>query len=258
MSFRNLNPHICEDSSAAAVKHGTTKAPWALPGQRPSLEARGLHLSTPSPKRLEVWLSDSVQSPTANYRQQIYPALRGLLFFFFLFLSWQAPSTMISPSLWLLCHLPLSALLSQGERHKGGRAPRDLALQLCRSGAALGVMNLAERKGLLAGARILRPHSLQNLSKHLPGVWSDQKPHRNGSQGDYTPDSENFYTVGGTSRKVMMNHSSEGSQPGNCYHVGLNYHWALALTEVCPWTNHRCLQLGRSFVRIAVPKSLIL
>lgn len=71
---------------------------------------------------------------------------------------------MIFPPPWLLHHLPLSALLSQGERHKGGRAPRDLAPQLCRSGAALWEMNLAERKGLLAGARILQPRSLQNFS----------------------------------------------------------------------------------------------
>lgn len=120
-------------------------------------------------------------------------------------------------------------------------------------------MNLSESKGLLAGACILGLCCLQNLSRHLPSViQSDQRPHRNGSEGDYAPASENFYMVGRNSEKVTANHSSGGPQPGNHYYVGLNYHCAWAFTEVQPWANHRCLQLGRNFVRLAVRKSLVL
>lgn len=71
------------------------------------------------------------------------------------------------------------------------------------------------------------------MSRHLPvGVLSDQRPHRQGSEGDDAPASGHFYMVGGNSRKATANHNSGGSHPVDHYHIGQNYHCALAFTDV--------------------------
>lgn len=222
------------------------------------------------PLGLAVWLSTVTYSitPTTfkliSSKSTLHFAAFFFLFenfclFFFLFRVPGSQQDEFSPSVASLTPPSLCTALL-GRKAQGRNSTR----RSCSVAVSLwccppGPMNLAESKGLLGGACLAWPYCLQNLSRHLPGVvLSGQRPHRNRSEGDYAPASENFYMVGGNSRKVTANHSIGGPQPGNYYYVGLNCRYALTFIEVQPWTNHRHLQLGRYFVRLAVRKPLML
>lgn len=137
MQFRNLIPNVCEDSSTAALYHGNTKAPRAIPGQTLPLEARDLPDHTHNsqmPLGLAAWLSADIYSfSSAEFRKSLANPLYTLMYFLFLFV-------------WILFAW-IFFFFSWGEKHKGGIAPRDFSLPLGCCGAVPRVMNPPESKG---------------------------------------------------------------------------------------------------------------